>query len=305
MAMNLAKMLRLCLVQAINECSESQIISINANEVAMMDFCNRAINEARRRLRELGHEDLVNDGTWDSIKALHQVRSMIPNANKMLEDLRDLAPASIDRAKLALWTSKWKEETAKAKRAKDLFASGNPSKRAKTAQDPASTPHQAQSSLAGTASIVRTLKNHMCGHVMSIPNEVIKRGRFIGEGAYGSCREITIENVSFFPPSVTYCAKMYKGDVNNKLDQFQKEKGMQKVNASLVRCIAFTSEAPWISIFPLYNGGTINDMLFFIPFKESYFRRVTEKLEKGLLGFRPDPDVRPNASQLEIGRAHV
>lgn len=302
MSMNVIKMLRICLVDAISASKNEMIARYNANEVSMMDFCQRAIDDTRRRLKELGHIELVTDEAWDFAKVLHIVRSILGNAPKMLDDLRDYPMPRANRAKLELWTAKWREENARSKRAKDYSGATSLPKRVRVAQDsgvPTGT------SVSGTESLIRTLKNHMCGLLVSIPYDCISFGRKIGEGAYGSCTEATINSISFFPPSITYCAKEYKGASHEKIEQFSKEKNMQILNATLVRCIACTSMAPWVSIFPLYNGGTVHSMLFWLPFKNSTYRPVCERLERGIINFRLGPNFVPYDSELARVKAFV
>lgn len=89
------------------------------------------------------------------------------------------------------------------------------------------------------------------------------------------------------------------GTNNHKLTNFQIEQGMQKLNPTLVRCIAFTTESPWVTVFPFFNGGTVNDILCSIPCRESNFRFVVERLEKGEYGFRPNPDIILDSVQLD------
>ena len=49
---------------------------------------------------------------------------------------------------------------------------------------------------------------------------------------------------------------------------------MQVLNPCIVQCIAFTKEAPWITIFPYYNGGSLGDMFLKVPFKHSKLTRA-------------------------------
>ena len=90
----------------------------------------------------------------------------------------------------------------------------------------------------------------------SSPYACIKVVKQIGSLSYGTCSQVQIEGVSFFPSTTIYCAKEYKGATHSKLSQFTTEKNMQKMHPSLVRCIGCTGEAPWVIIFPYYNGNT-------------------------------------------------
>lgn len=279
MAMNVNKMLRICLVEMISTSEDNMIRFYNANAVAMQEFLQRAIDDCRRRLRELGHHELVKDEAWDQDKLMHTVRSIVPNATKMFDDLKSDVPPTAVRAKLELWTVKWKEESTRAKRGKDLLAPETLPKRVKTAQD--SGPDDGGSSLAGTRRIQRTFYNHLCAHMVVIPYASIKVIKEIGSGSFGTCSQVQIEGVSFFPSTIIYCAKEYKGATHDKLTQFTTEKNMQKMHPSLVRCIACTGEAPWVSIFPYFNGNTVHNMLMWLPFKYSSYRPMIRELTRG------------------------
>ena len=56
---------------------------------------------------------------------------------------------------------------------------------------------------------------------------------------------------------------------------------MQVLHPSIVRCIAFTKESPWITIFPFFNGGSLGDMLLTLPVQYSHFARAIHRLEHG------------------------
>ena len=94
---------------------------------------------------------------------------------------------------------------------------------------------------------------------------VSRKGVRIGTGAFGEGRAYKIKGVSFFPEHITYYEKLYKGDSSRKFDSFQKEQGMHILHPSIVRCIAFTKESPWITIFPFFNDGSLGDMLLTLP----------------------------------------
>lgn len=65
---------------------------------------------------------------------------------------------------------------------------------------------------------------------------------------------------------------------------------MQKVHGSLVRCIAHTMEPPWVTVFPLYNGGNMHNMFLYMPYRESHYRYMIERLEREEVKFCPDAD---------------
>ena len=46
---------------------------------------------------------------------------------------------------------------------------------------------------------------------------------------------------------------------------------MQIAHQGIVRRIDFTHQAPWVTIFPYFNSGTIEDMLLYLPYKEGTF----------------------------------
>ena len=73
---------------------------------------------------------------------------------------------------------------------------------------------------------------------------------------------------------------------------------MQKVHGSLVRCIAHTTEPPWVTVFPLYNGGIMHNMFLYMPYRESHYRYVIERLERGEIKFRPAADRTPGTDQV-------
>lgn len=269
------KTLRTCLVEAINVLDATMIEAINCNEVTILDSQQRAVDETKRRLHNLGHHDLIQKGTWNNEAQLMKARSILGNATKMVNGLHVDAPPNLDMAKFE--TTKWKQETSKRQRSKDLSALTSFPKRLRLAQDIFAVQGEGASGSgtlghgSGLQPILRTMRNHMSVHVVGIPYEAINAGKFIGEGSYGACREVKIEGINYFPNDIVYCAKMYKGTSSSKLAECQKEAWMQNVNASLVRCIAFTTRPPWVTIFPLFNGGSINDMLFFIPYRKSHF----------------------------------
>ena len=56
---------------------------------------------------------------------------------------------------------------------------------------------------------------------------------------------------------------------------------MQVLHPSILRCIAFTKESPWITIFPFFNGGSLGDMLLTLPMRHSHFAQAIFCLEHG------------------------
>lgn len=169
-------------------------------------------------------------------------------------------------------------------------------KRVKLAQE--SGPHEG-TSISGTKTLIRTLKNHLCGLLVIIPYDCIVTCRKIGKGTYGKCTKAIIDGTRFFPPSITCYTKELKG--HKKIEQFSKEKIMQILNASLIRCVACTSMAPWVSVFPLYNRGTVHCMLYWLPYKCSSYTLVCKRLERVVVRFRAGPDFHP----YELDLAHI
>ena len=74
---------------------------------------------------------------------------------------------------------------------------------------------------------------------------------------------------------------------------------MQVLHPSIVRCIAFTKESPWITIFPFYNGGSLGDTLLKVPFRFSEFTRAIFRLDRGWRHPPPDNNV---LSHLELSK---
>lgn len=69
-------------------------------------------------------------------------------------------------------------------------------------------------------------------------------------------------------------------------------------------CVVFPSpqSLPSFTTFPLYNRGSLNDMLFYISYKESHFYYVVERTTKGEVKFWPSSSNKTSSkSQL----AHI
>lgn len=147
---------------------------------------------------------------------------------------------------------------------------------------------------------MRTVYNAQCTHLIGIPHEALVEGTTIGSGAFGEVKEYKVRGVSFLPEHITYCGKLYKkGEASTKFNNFQTEQGMQVLHPSIVRCIAFTKESPWITLFPFFNGGSLGDMLLMVPMRYSEFTKAMYRLEQGWK--RPPPsDTR--LSQVQIAR---
>lgn len=152
---------------------------------------------------------------------------------------------------------------------------------------------------SGTGAIMRTVYNSLCTHLIGIPHEVLIEGNTLGSSVFGEVKEYRFWGVSFFPEHITYCKKAYKGDNLQKFNNFQLEQGMQVLHPSIVRCIAFTKESPWVTIFPFFNGGSIGDFLVKMPIQMSNFVRAMFCLDKGYVEPLPDDQI---LSQVDIAR---
>ena len=113
---------------------------------------------------------------------MHIVQSIVPNAPKMYDDLKFNVPQTAVRVKLELWTTKWKEEIARAKRARDTLAPSILPKCVKSSQN---TVLDDGSSQRGIERIMQTLYNHLCAHIDIIPYQCVKKLKHIE--SYGSC----------------------------------------------------------------------------------------------------------------------
>ena len=114
-------------------------------------------------------------------------------------------------------------------------------------------------------------------------------GSHIGSGSFGECKRVHVKGVSFLPEHITYCAKCYKRGDDTKHDNFQTEQSMQVMHPSIVRCIAFTTQAPWINVFPFYNGESLGDLMCKVPFVRGEFRCTIHRLQEGWKS-APAPD---------------
>ena len=75
----------------------------------------------------------ITDEAWQQAKLMHIVQSIVPNVLKMYDDLKSNVPQITVREKLEVWTTKWKEDTPSAKRARDTLAPSTIPKRVKAA----------------------------------------------------------------------------------------------------------------------------------------------------------------------------
>ena len=114
---------------------------------------------------------------------------------------------------------------------------------------------------SGTATIMPKSINAKCTHIFGIPHEALTKGKRVRTRLFGICMRYTINSISNFPDHISYISKCYKGGSEAKFDSFQKEEGMQFLHLSIVKCIEFTMEAPWITTFPYYIGGKIGDIM--------------------------------------------
>ena len=104
---NVMRMLRVVLVERINAMDASQITSLCENEVAMLEWQQRAAVEVRRRLRALGLVELTANNVWKENSVIHQCQSILGNSTKMYSDTRDKDPG-VDFTKFQLWDTRWR-----------------------------------------------------------------------------------------------------------------------------------------------------------------------------------------------------
>ena len=79
---------------------------------------------------------------------------------------------------------------------------------------------------------------------------------------------------------------------------------MQVLHPSIVHCIGFTTESPWITIFPFFNGDSIGDMLLWIPMRHSQSTKAMWRLDSNWRT-PPPADARLLATQISRLREAV
>ena len=264
----------------------------------MIEFCRHIGDRARSRLQREGRSDLVADDQWRGFDPMHKIRTAIGNMEVVVTDLKESCPPNIDAAKMTFWNLQWREEKAKSKRMKFFDAVSLP-KKVRVSQDTASKVAGVPNT-TGSGALVRTFRNAQCTVTVGVPHEALVFGEKIGSGAFGTCKKVTMQGISFFPEHMTFCAKCYKGDSNAQFDSFGAEAGMQKLHPNIVRCIAYTTESPWISIFPFFNGGTLGDLMMLLPWNYGKFRRTIYRLKHGF-HFNNPPST-PLVSDVDLAR---
>lgn len=282
-------------VISVSQESDVNIRKINESDIHMKNFVDTIWENAERRLRREGQAELCQRDKLGDFDGRHTIRTIMGNMRMAHHDLRDSLPPGTDMAKLVLWDTIWMEQKAKNKRMRALDAESLP-KKIRIAQDEGAA-SSARPDVAGTGTIMRTVYNSLCTHLIGIPHEALKEGHMLGAGAFGEAKEYKISGISFLPEHITYCGKRYKGESLSKFESFQAEQGMQVLHPSIVRCIAFTKEAPWITIFPLFNGGSLGDMLLQIPFRDSSFVKSMFRLDHGWKAPPPN-DIQLNEFQI-------
>lgn len=273
----------------VSENTEDTIRKINESDILMRNLAEQIWENTIRRLRREGFSDLCERPKLADFDHHHRIRTILGSMRVAYEDLKESVPPTADLRRLQFWDAAWSEQKGKSKRMKVMDAETLP-KRVRLAQDAAAA-SSAQADTAGTGAILRTVYNAQCTHLIGIPHEALVEGQTIGSGAFGEVKEYKIRGVSFLPEHITYCGKLYKGDGTHKFESFQTEQGMQVLHPSIVRCIAFTKESPWITIFPFYNGGSLGDMLLLLPFRHSEFTRAMFRMDQGWRA--PPPAVIP------------
>ena len=117
-------------------------------------------------------------------------------------------------------------------------------------QAAATQDNSSRADASGTTTIMSTVVNAKCAHLIGIPHEALREDERIGAGSFGICRIYNIKGISIFLEHMQYVGKCYKGGEATKFDSFQTEQGMQILHPSIIRCIGgFTTEAPWITFF--------------------------------------------------------
>lgn len=268
-------------------CTEARIEAINQSDSEIRNCFLEIWDNAQRRLRREGHAALLERERLGNFNPDAAIRSMIGNLPNAYEDLKEGVPSAANLQKLHLWNNIWRLEKAKTKRA-DLADKASLSKKVKRQQDAAAVPG-GREDISGAETSMRTAYNSVVAHILAIPHEALILESRIGGGAFGDCRRVRVKGISFLPEHITYCAKCYKGDDSMQHENFVTEHGMQILHPSIVRCIAFTSVAPWTNIFPFYNGESLGDMMCKVPFVHGEFRRTIHRLKEGWKS-APAPD---------------
>ena len=228
---------------------------------------------------------------------MHRICTILGNLHIAYKDLKESVPSSTNLRTLQLWDKIWEEQKVKSKRMKQLQAESLIN-RVSLTQDAAARSSKVPD-LSGTGSIMRTVYNAISTHLIGIPHEAMQARAAIGSGDFGEVNEYKVRGISFLPEHITYSGKLYQGEGSRKFDNFQTEQGMQVLHPTIVRCIAFTKESPWITIFPFYNGGSLGDMLLKVPMQYSEFKKAMFRLEQG---WKKPPPTDQRLSQVQLAK---
>lgn len=271
--------LRIETIIAISMSTEARIEAINQSDSELRNFFLEIWERTQRTLRREGNAEIVEQEVLGKFDFANAIRSMIGNTTQALDDMKELAPPVADRKKTEFWDTLWRAEKVKSKRHKYGDVSTLPKKILR--QQDAAAEVGGRQDVSGAGASMRTAYNSMVAHILGLPHEALDLGQRIGSGAFGECRRVHIKGVSFLPEHITYCAKCYKGGEEKKQNNFQTEQSMQVLHPSIVRCIAFTTQSPWVNIFPFYNGPSLGDMMCKLPFVRGEFRRTIHRLHEG------------------------
>lgn len=231
---------------------------------------------------------------------MHIICTILGSVRIAYEDLKESVPSSTNLCMLQLWDKLWEEQKVKSKPMKQLDAEPLP-KRLRITQDVVSQSSGVQD-MSRTWAIMRIVYNAMCAHLICISHEALVVGAARGWRAFGEVKEYKIHGFFFLLEHITYCEKFYKGEGSKKFDIFQAKQGMQVLHPTIVRCIAFTKELPWITIFPFYNGGSLSDMLLKVPMQYSEFTKAMFHLDHN---WKKPPPADQILSQVHLAKLKV
>ena len=97
--------------------------------------------------------------------------------------------------------------------------------------------------------------------MIGIPKEAITILSPPGRGAYGTVSKCQIKGISFFPESMSWCYKEFKGGIKSQQENFVVELSIDLPHLGIVLSIAHARSRPWMMIFPFFNGGSLGNLL--------------------------------------------
>ena len=260
---DIKKKLRVALVQA--------VCSLNHDEV------NRVCAEETRydRLREqVVAQVKAEHANADRIAMINFCKSVEGNLPKCGEDLKDDLPLVATKRKLDHFHEQWVYNKTKSKRAKHIDSQDALSKLARKEMDLAAMESAPEEALPeGDAAkqvhlakhLARTKHNDQASITIGLPPHVISYGKSLGKGAFGIAQQCTVDGVSYLPAHITYVAKKFTGGPRSQYKSWAQEASIDLPHRGIVRSIAHTNTAPWVLLFPFFNGGTLGDFLELVP----------------------------------------